>query len=386
MNSSLAETKRNAVKGQGKSVEARIVVLPGDGIGPEVVAAARSVLDAVAWAGGHHFEYDERLIGGCAIDAHGVALPAESLQACQSAEAVLLGAVGGPRWDDPSAAARPEQGLLGLRKALDLYANLRPVQLHPALVDASPLKPDRLEGVDLLVVRELTSGIYFGQPSERRWVDGEQQAVDTMSYTESEIRRVTQLAFQLARGRRRKVSSVDKANVLESSRLWRQTVSAVAQSYPDVAVEHVLVDAAAMFLVTRPATFDVILTSNMFGDILTDEASVLSGSMGNLPSASLGERLNRMGKRLGLYEPIHGSAPDIAGSGIANPIGAILSVALMLRYSLGLEAEAHALEAAVYAALAHGARTRDLARPGDPVFNTQEMADAICAEYRPEIA
>jgi 3-isopropylmalate dehydrogenase len=377
-----AETIASPAPGQSPPLEAKIVLLPGDGIGPEVVGATVSVLKAVVQDSGHRFDYQEHLIGGCAIDAHGVALPEGTLEACLSADAVLLGAVGGPKWDDPSAAVRPEQGLLGLRKALDLYANLRPVNPHPSLTGSSPLRPERLEGVDLLVVRELTSGIYFGRPRERRQVNGELQAVDTMSYTESEVRRVARLAFQLARERRGLVSSVDKANVLESSRLWRQTVIETAKEYPDVRLEHILVDAAAMFLVTRPADFDVLLTTNMFGDILTDEASVLSGSMGNLPSASLGAQENRLGGRLGLYEPIHGSAPDIAGRGIANPVGTILSAAMMLRHSLGLEAEAQTLEAAVYAALANGARTPDLARPGEPVLNTEEMADAICTHYR----
>jgi 3-isopropylmalate dehydrogenase len=309
---------------------------------------------------------EEYPIGGNAIDRTGTALPAETLSACRQAEAVLLGAVGGPKWDDPSAAVRPEQGLLGLRKALDLYGNLRPVQPHPDLVSASPLKPERLQGVDLLVVRELTGDVYFGEPRLRRKVrrgpnlEEEEQAVDTMSYTEGEVSRAARLAFELARGRRSKVTSVDKANVLESSRLWRQVVTRVAREYPGVTLEHLLVDAAAMFLVTRPAAFDVILTGNLFGDILTDEASVLSGSMGNLPSASLGEELNALGKPRGLYEPIHGSAPDIAGKGIANPIGTILSAALLLRYSLGLEDEAKAVEAAVRSAIAAGCRTPDL--------------------------
>ncbi len=347
-------------------MEARIVLLPGDGIGPEVVGAARSVLEAVSAGFGHTFSMVEFPIGGNAIDRTGTALPPETLSACRQADAVLLGAVGGPRWDDPAAAVRPEQGLLGLRKALDLFGNLRPVQPHPDLVGASPLKPERLKGVDLLVVRELTGDVYFGEPRLRRKVrrgpgqEEEEQAVDTMSYTEGEICRAARLAFELARSRRKKVTSVDKANVLESSRLWRQVVSRVAGEYPDVALEHLLVDAAAMYLVTRPAAFDVILTGNLFGDILTDEASVLSGSMGNLPSASLGEELNALGKPRGLYEPIHGSAPDIAGKGIANPLGTILSAAMLLRYSLGLEQEARVIEEAVRSALAAGCRTPDL--------------------------
>lgn len=360
-------------------MQATIVLLPGDGIGPEVVAAAQAVLERVAAVYGHTFNFSEHLLGGCAIDATGNALPETTLQACREADAVLLGAVGGPKWDDPQAKVRPEAGLLGLRKGLDLFANLRPVQLHPALLDASPLRPERLAGVDLLVVRELTSDIYFGEPRLRRLVAGEEQAVDTMTYTVGEVRRVAHAAFRLARGRRGKVSSVDKANVLECSRLWRQTVNEVAREYPDVTLEHVLVDAAAMYLISRPASFDVMLTGNIFGDILTDEASVLSGSMGNLPSASLGAGLNRHGLPLGLYEPIHGSAPDIAGRGIANPIGTILSAAMLLRHSLGLEAEAAAVEAAVSAVIEAGLRTADLARTGEPGISTTEMAQQISA-------
>lgn len=358
-------------------MRANIVLLPGDGIGPEVTGAAVQVLEAVAGSGQHDFQLQEFPIGGCAIDTHGTALPDDTLQACRQADAILLGAVGGPQWDDPTAAVRPEQGLLGLRKALDLFANLRPVRPHPALLEASPLRPERLAGVDLLVVRELTGGIYFGEPRLRRETGGELQAVDTMTYTVSEVSRVARLAFQLARQRRGKVTSVDKANVLECSRLWRQTVSAIAAEYPEVTLEHLLVDAAAMHLLTRPASFDVILTGNLFGDILTDEASVLSGSMGNLPSASLGEGRNASGLPRGLYEPIHGSAPDIAGQGIANPIGAILSAALLLRHSLGLEAEAGAIEAAVSAALSAGHRTADLAQGDQAARSTQEMTGVI---------
>ncbi|MGB7096005.1 MAG: 3-isopropylmalate dehydrogenase [Anaerolineales bacterium] len=341
-------------------MKAEITLLPGDGIGPEVLAASINVLDAIAQAFGHTFEMQEYLIGGCAIDARGTALPEDTLQACQKADAVLLGAVGGPQWDDPQAPVRPEQGLLGLRKELGLFANLRPVKPHPALLDASPLRAELLQQVDLLVVRELTGGIYFGEPRHRIRLNGEEQAVDTMTYTESEVRRVAHLAFQLARQRKGKVTSVDKANVLECSRLWRQTVTALAAEYPDVELELLLVDAAAMHLLTRPATFDVILTANLFGDILTDEASVLSGSMGNLASASLGETTNRLNQSKGLYEPIHGSAPDIAGKGIANPIGTIMSAAMLLRHSLGLEKEALAVEDAVNQAIANGERTPDL--------------------------
>lgn len=358
-------------------MKADIVLLPGDGIGPEVTAAALRALNAVGRAFGHTFNTEEKLLGGCAIDATGSALPDETREACQQADAVLLGAVGGPKWDDPAAAVRPEQGLLAIRQALGLYANLRPAKPHPSLLVASPLRPERLAGVDLLVLRELTGGIYFGQPRERRCVDGEWLAVDTMVYKEHEIRRIAHLAFRMARQRRGKVTSVDKANVLESSRLWRQTVTEVAQAYADVALEHMLVDAATMHLLSRPASFDVLVTTNMFGDILTDEASMLTGSLGNLPSASLGEALNRHGLPRGLYEPIHGSAPDIAGKGIANPIGAILSLAMMLRHSLGLEREATAVEAAVEHALLGGHRTADLAQAGETALNTAQMTDLI---------
>ena len=361
-------------------MEAMIVLLPGDGIGPEVTAAARRVLEAISRRAEHDLRFEERLVGGCAIDAQGTPLPESTLEACRKSDAVLLGAVGGPKWDDPGASLRPEQGLLGLRKELGLFANLRPVKPHPDLISASPLRPERLAGVDLLVVRELTGGIYFGEPRLRRQVRGEVEAVDSMVYSQSEIRRVAQVAFQLARQRRAKVSSVDKANVLECSRLWRQTVTEVARSYPDVTLEHILVDAAAMYLLSRPASFDVILTENMFGDILTDETSMLTGSLGNLPSASLGEGHNHLGLPFGLYEPIHGSAPDIAGRGIANPIGAILSAAMLLRLSLGLTREAEALEGAVSGVLSAGNRTLDLASAGGPACSTQEITALILGE------
>ncbi len=358
-------------------MKAFITVLPGDGIGPEVTEAAVAALNAVADHYGHQFSFEDHMLGGCAIDRVGVALPEATLDSCLKADAVLLGAVGGPRWDDPTAEHRPEQGLLGIRKALGLFANLRPVKPHLDLLAASPLRSEQLVGVDLLVVRELTGGIYFGQPQERRVRRGETEAVDTMVYSESEISRIAHLAFQTARGRKGKVTSVDKANVLESSRLWRQTVTKVGDEYLDVALEHLLVDAAAMHLITRPATFDVMVTGNLFGDILTDEASVLSGSMGNLPSASLGEAQNRLGHPRGLFEPIHGSAPDIAGRGIANPIGAILSAAMLLRHSLGLSMEAAALEEAVGQTISAGYRTIDLATEGQTALNTAEISDVI---------
>jgi len=352
-------------------MKGKIVLLPGDGIGPEVLSAAKRVLDAVTSTFGHEFSYEEHLIGGCSIDNNGSALTDDTLESCKQADAVLLGAVGGPKWDNPGAEVRPEQGLLALRKGLEVFANLRPVKPHPGLITASPLRSELLENVDLLVVRELTGGIYFGEPRFRQVVGGEIQAVDTMKYSEGEIIRVAQLAFQIAQGRRGKVTSVDKANILACSRLWRETVNHVASAYPDVQLEHVLVDAAAMFLLQRPASFDVILTANLFGDILTDEASVLTGSMGNLPSASLGTGPP------GLYEPIHGSAPDIAGKGIANPMGTILSAAMMLRHSFNLDREAIAVENAVENVLSAGYRTADLAVKGSFVLNTEEITDLI---------
>ncbi len=365
-------------------MHATITLLPGDGIGPEVVAEGVRVLRAVADRWGHTFELREALIGGGAIDATGTALPDETLAFCRASAAVLLGAVGGPKWDDPNASVRPEQGLLGLRKALGLFANLRPVVVHPRLVAASPLRPERLQGVNLLVVRELTGGIYFGEKRRARSAEGEEQAIDTCVYTSGEIERIVRVAANLARARRGKLTSVDKANVLETSRLWRSvTTRVVREEFPDIQLEHLLVDACAMHLIRRPAEFDVIVTENMFGDILTDEASMLAGSMGMLPSASLGDGRPRAddrpasSTRMGLYEPIHGSAPDIAGKGIANPVGTILSVALLLRYSLGLEPEARAVEAAVAAALDAGYVTADVAAPGEQAYTTSEVGRAV---------
>ncbi len=348
-------------------MKANILLLPGDGIGPEVVAEAVRVLNCISEKYGHYFSYTERLIGGCSIDKFGSSLTDETLADCLAADAVLLGAVGGPKWDDPQAKDRPERGLLALRKGLKVFANLRPVKVHPALINASPLKPERLAGVDLLVVRELTGGLYFGFPKGRDVKDGRERAVDTLEYYDYEVRRVVELAFRLATGRKKKVTSVDKANVLESSRLWRQIATQIGNQNPDITLEHVLVDTAAMRLITGPASMDVVVTENMFGDILTDEASVLAGSMGMLPSASLGEA------NPGLYEPIHGSAPDIAGKGIANPVGTILSVAMLLRYSLKLESEAITIERAVDETITSGARTRDLG--GN--LKTDQMADEI---------
>lgn len=352
-------------------MHAHIVTLPGDGIGPEVTTESVRVLQAVAEKFGHQFVFEEHLIGGCAIDQTGSPLSDATLEACRAADAVLLGAVGGPKWDDPRVAVRPEQGLLGLRKGLELYANLRPVKPHPALVHASPLRPEKLAGVDVLVVRELTGGLYFGKPQGRFDENGRVRAVDTMEYWDSEIKRIVDLAFRLASERRGHLTSVDKANILASSRLWREIASQTARDHPEVALDHLLVDTCAMRLVAAPASFDVIVTENTFGDILTDEAAVLVGSMGLLPSASLGTG------KVGVYEPIHGSAPDIAGKGIANPIGSILSAAMLLRHSLGLTREAEAVERAVDGVLSDGCRTADIVQPGERTVSTHEMAEAI---------
>jgi len=354
-------------------MRARIAVLPGDGIGPEVIDAALQCLRAVAARFGHELTLEELAFGGVAIDAHGDPLPPATLAACRAADAVLLGAIGGPRWSAPDAPVRPEAGLLRLRKELGVYANLRPVKVHAALIGASTLKPEVVEGVDLVFVRELTGGIYFGDKMRDAV-----RATDLCVYTAAEIERIVRAAARLARTRRRRLTSIDKANVLETSRLWRAVCQRVIErEFPDVALEHMLVDAAAMHLIHRPRDFDVLVTENMFGDILTDEASMLAGSLGLLPSASLGE-----GQR-GVYEPIHGSAPDIAGRGIANPFGAIYSVALLLRHSLGLAAEAAALEQAADAALASGARTADLVPAGARYLSTRAAAEAVVSSLPP---
>ncbi len=337
----------------------RVVALPGDGIGPEVVGHARDVLDAAGDAYGFEIEWSEWLVGGAAIDAHGAAFRPEDVEACGAADAVLLGAVGGPSWSDPNAPVRPEQALFALRGGLGLFANLRPVAVHPGLAGASPVKPELLDGVDMVIVRELTSGIYFGRPSEEQLTDGGRAAVDTLSYDEHEIRRIVRLALRLAQGRRRRLTSVDKANVLATSRLWRKVVDEEKAAFPDVQVEHQLVDSCAMLLVKQPAAFDVLVTENLFGDILSDEAAVLAGSLGLLPSASLGERRTAHGT-FGLYEPIHGSAPTLVGTDSANPIGTILSGAMLLRISLGEDDAATGVELAVEAALTQGYRTPDL--------------------------
>jgi len=353
-------------------MKAKVTLLPGDGIGPEIVDATRQVLETVERKFGHSFAFSTHLIGGIAIDETGVPLPDDTIVACRSADAVLLGAVGGPKWDDPTAAVRPEQGLLGMRKALKLFANVRPVKLFRGLEAASPLRPERLRGVDLVFIRELTGGIYFGQPKGKETRNGLRVGFDTMIYDENEVRRIVELAFNVARKRRRHVTSIDKANVLETMQVWREVATEVGKANPDVKLEHQLVDSAAMRLVTDPASFDVIVSGNMFGDILSDEGAVLTGSLGLLPSASLGEGT------LGVYEPIHGSAPDIAGKGIANPLGTILSAAMLLRHSLNLDAEAKAIEEAVQKVLDNGLRTADLGG-GRSSLSTTQMAHAVMA-------
>jgi 3-isopropylmalate dehydrogenase len=371
-----------AAGGSPGSVRYRIVAIPGDGVGPEVAEAARRVLDAAGEAFGFSIEWTEILAGGAAIDAYGEAIRTDDVDRCANADAILLGAVGGPKWDAPTSAVRPEQSLFALRGGLGLFANLRPVTIHPAIAAASaPVRPELLDGVDLLIVRELTGGLYFGDRVEAAEQAGERFAIDTLPYSEGEIRRVARLAFELARSRRGHLTSVDKANVLATSRLWRRVVEEVHADFPDVELSHQLVDSCAMLLVKRPAQFDVLVTENLFGDILSDEASVLAGSLGLLPSASLGERRTRHGL-LGMYEPIHGSAPHLAGQDRANPIGTILSAAMLARWSLGQVGVAEAIEAAVADALAAGWRTGDLADASNPddglvVVGTTAFATAV---------
>lgn len=353
-------------------MEALITVLPGDGIGPEVAAAGTKTLQQIAATYGHNFEFSEQLIGGAGIDAMQNPFPPDTASSCSESDAILLGAVGGPKWSDPNAEIRPEQGLLSLRAKLEVFANIRPVQIIDDLANASPIKADRLQGVDMIVVRELTGGIYFGDKTR-----DEKSASDLCTYHKFEIERIIRVAAKLASQRKGRLCSVDKANVLETSRLWRDVTSTtMALEFPNIELEHILVDAAAMHLINRPADFDVIVTENMFGDILTDEASMLAGSLGMLPSASLGDSAR------GLYEPIHGSAPDIAGLGIANPCGMIASVAMLLRHSLGLEEEAQALEQAIRQVIADGVRTADIAIEGAKIASTSEMADAIIQKLR----
>ena len=357
----------------------KVAVLPGDGVGPEVISEAARVMESVGSRFGHEFEVVSGPIGGNAIDTHGTALPAETVAACRGADAILFGAVGGPKWDDARAATRPEDGILAIRKQMGLFANIRPVKAYESLLGASPLRRDLLEGVDMVIVRELTGGLYFARP-KRRWTTATgRRGVDTLRYTEREIVRILKVAFELARGRRKKVTSVDKFNVLETGRLWREVATEVAAGYPDVELEHMLVDNAAMQMVRSPSQFDVLVAENTFGDILSDEASVLTGSMGMLPSASLAGPLGEGAPRgkVSLYEPIHGSAPDIAGRGIANPIAAILSMAMMLRLSLNLPEEASAVEAAVDGVLAEGYRTADIASDGGVAVSTTEMGRVI---------
>lgn len=347
-----------------------ITLFPGDGIGPEVLASGVRVLTRLAQKFNHELVFHERLIGGCSIDKLGTAISDEALEAAKKSDAVLLGAVGGPKWDNPDAQIRPEQGLLRLRKELGVFANIRPVKVYPGLTRLSPLKSDLLKGVDIIVIRELTGGLYFGE-KRRMLVDGHDTAIDVLQYQDFEIERIIKLAFRIAKERRRKVTSVDKANVLESSRMWRRIAGEIALNHPEINYGNMLVDTASMRLISRPADFDVIVTENMFGDILTDEASILAGSMGLLPSASLGETSR------GLYEPIHGSAPDIAGKGIANPIGTIMSMAMMLRYTFGLEREAQLIESAVEICINQGVLTADLEGSASTETVTEKIISLI---------
>jgi 3-isopropylmalate dehydrogenase len=354
-----------------------LIVLPGDGVGPEVTAESVKVLQAIGRRFGHDFNLNYRLVGGAAIDAEGNAVSPETLRLCKKADAVLLGAVGGPKWDDPLTKVRPEEGLLVLRKSLGLFANLRPVHVYPILVDSTNLKPEVIRGVDFVFVRELTGGLYFGRPKKRWQTEKGRKAIDSMLYSEQEIERIMRVGFELARRRQKKLISVDKANVLESSRLWRQVAIEVSKDYPDVTLEHMLVDACSMRIIQNPKYLDTLVTENTFGDILTDEASMLAGSMGMLPSASLAG-VPQSGTRIfGLYEPIHGSAPRRAGLNMANPIAMILSVAMMLRYSFNLEKEALAVEKAVGNALDDGYRTYDIMSEGKIKVGTKEMGDII---------
>ena len=357
-----------------------LIVLPGDGVGPEVIDDAVKVLKAVGKKFGHRFNLNTRLVGGAAIDAEGVAVSKATVNLCKKADAVLLGAVGGPKWDDPLAKVRPEDGLLELRKSLGLFANLRPVKVHPVLVDSTNLKPEVIKGVDFIFVRELTGGLYFGKPKRRWQTESGRKAVDSMLYSEQEIERIVRVGFELARRRQKKLISVDKANVLESSRLWRQVALEVANDYPDISLEHMLVDACSMRIIQNPRYLDVLVTENTFGDILTDEASMLAGSMGMLPSASIAGVPQAGVKIFGLYEPIHGSAPRRAGQNIANPIATILSAAMMLRYSFALEREAEVVEKAVEDALNEGYRTYDIMSENKTRLGTKEMGDIIAGK------
>ena len=354
----------------------KILCTPGDGIGTEVIAEALKVLARVEKRFKHEFQFDEEIIGGAAIDKYGEALRSKTIAKAKASDAVLFGAVGGPKWDNPKAKVRPEDAILGMRKQLGLFANLRPVKIHPLMLADSTLRREVVEGTDMVVIRELTGGLYFGRP-QKRWENSRgRQAVDTLRYSEKEITRICHVGFKLAQQRRKKLTSVDKANVLRTGQLWREIATEVGKQYPDIQLDHLLVDAAAMNLIRKPTSFDVIVTENMFGDILTDEAAMLAGSMGMMPSASLGKR-KKDGTGIGLYEPIHGSAPDIAGQGKANPLAMILSAAMMLRLSLGLEAEAACIEGAVDAVIVAGYRTPDIAGTGSSVVDTVKMGDLV---------
>jgi len=363
-------------------VQFEIAVLPGDGIGPDVITEGIKVLEAIGKRFDHRFNLHQGLVGGIAIDAEGTALPDATIKMCRQADAVLLGAVGGPKWDDPLAKVHPEDGLLKLRGELGLFANLRPVKVSPMLVDSTNLKPEVIRGADFIFVRELTGGLYFAQPKKRWETAKGRMATDSMTYSEQEIERIVRVGFELAKLRRKKLTSVDKANVLESSRLWRQVAMEVAKEYPDVALDHMLVDACSMRLIQNPTYFDVLVTENMFGDILTDEASMLAGSMGMLPSASLAGVPKEGVRIFGMYEPIHGSAPRRAGLDMANPIAIILSVAMMLRYSLGLDKEASVIEKAVDDVLSQGYRTYDIMAEGKTRVGTAEMGDLIAKKVK----
>jgi 3-isopropylmalate dehydrogenase len=361
-------------------MELNIAVLPGDGIGPEVMTQALKVLQVVGEKFGHSFHLRDGFIGGVAIDTLGTALSDNTLKMCEQCDAVLLGAVGGSKWDDPQAKIHPEDGLLALRKGLKLFANLRPVKVFPMLVNSTNLKPEVVKGVDLMVVRELTGGLYFGRPKKQWRTSKGRRAVDTLAYSEAEIERILRVGFELARSRRKKLTSVDKANVLQSSRLWRQIAIEMSADYPDIELQHMLVDACAMRLIQRPSELDVVVTENMFGDILTDEASMLAGSMGMLPSASLAGIPK--GETFGMYEPIHGSAPSRAGQDLANPIATILSVAMMFRYSFALGTEAQAIENAVLTTLEQGYRTYDIMSEGNAKVGTKQMGDLIAQRVK----
>ncbi|PYZ97137.1 3-isopropylmalate dehydrogenase [Alteribacter lacisalsi] len=357
----------------------KITVLPGDGIGPEITREAVLLIEETAEKYGNEFTFQYEDIGGAAVDKHGTPLPQHTVDACRESDAILLGAVGGPKWDKEEASRRPEAGLLGIRKALKLFANLRPINVYPSLLDSSPVRPEIVKNADLLIIRELTGGLYFGTPRERRTGKYGTEAVDTLYYNEAEIERILRKAFELSRFRSKKVTSVDKANVLESSRLWRETADRLAPEYPDVSLEHMLVDNAAMQLIRDPAQFDVMVTENMFGDILSDEASMITGSLGMLPSASIGS------EGPGLYEPVHGSAPDIAGENKANPLAAFSSAAMLLKYSFNMAGEAAAIEKAIKTTLDQGYRTQDIAGKGEKVLSTKEMGKAV-RSFLPEHA